>query len=177
MSWPLLEKAPVCVTESEAPLARTWAANISDEELEYTVEARKALVETMWAVTHSKVDYAGLWIFCDEMGTWVVLTYNIHTRSADASRNFKHIFKVWGEVVLANIEKTRNYFNESHQARLQKFKIRKELIYQAQAESAQTLIKPKRGAYTVKEYVAYAAAQSMILASGQNHLEKAGQNN
>ena len=52
--------------------------------------------------------------------------------------------------MLAQIDKTKSYFNESHQARLQKFKIRKELIYQAQAESAQTLIKPK-GAYTVKE--------------------------
>ena len=179
--WPLLDKAPVCVMESEASKAKTWTANISDEKLDYTVEMRKALVESAWAVTHSKMDYAGLWIFCDEIGTWVVLTYTKAKISSDAARNLKQIFKVWGEAVLAKIEMTRNYFNESHQARLQKFKIRKELIYQAQAESAQTLIKPKGRPYTVTEYVAYAAGQSMILASpvsaepqeaGQNHLEE-----
>ena len=88
--WPLLEERPVCVKDSEpiAGRARSWTANLSDEVLNYTVEARQAVKYTAHAMTLSKTEYEGLWIiFCDEKGTWAVLSYPVAKESKDVARN------------------------------------------------------------------------------------------
>ena len=160
MSWPLLEERPECVKDTEHPrLARSWTANLSDEVLNYTVLSRKALQETVHSVTHSQTEYEGFWILCDEKGTWVVITYPTPKEPQVAIRNFRQLFKPWGKDVIMHLEKTKRFFNESHQARIQKFKVRKELIYQCEVEKA---TKPK----VCKENLgAYSAARELALAT------------
>jgi hypothetical protein len=117
----------------------------------------------LWGLILDKFRYA-LELETLKCHTWATITYPSAKESRVAARNFQRMFKPWGKEVLAKIEKTRRYFNESHQARLQQFKVRKELIYQTQVKSAQNLIKPK-GYVARAEYVAYAAAQELAMAT------------
>jgi hypothetical protein len=129
--WPLLEQKPECIKDTEpiAKLARSWTAQLSSEALNYNIESRGALQYTNAMVMTSHAEYEGFWIFCDEKGTWVVITYKTPKDSTYAQRNLHKIFKNWGTDVINTIEKTRRYFNESHQSRIDAFKIRKHIIY------------------------------------------------
>ena len=97
--WPLLGERPVCVKDSEpiAGRARSWTAKLSDEVLNYTVEARQALKYMTAAVTMSQTEYEGLWIFCDEKGTWAVLSYPVAKESKDVARNSNNSSRKGGQ--------------------------------------------------------------------------------
>ena len=159
--WPLLEQKPECIKDTEpvAKLARSWTANLSSERLDYTVEWRQAIEFTKAKIMTSQTQCEGLWIFCDEKGTWVVITYATPKDTTCAQRNLRQIFKFCGKEVLNTIEQTRRYFNESHKDRIEQFKIRKEILYQADVFKS---TKPKA---CKEDLSAYFAAHELALAT------------
>jgi len=131
--WPHLQEKRECIKDPEpaAKLARSWIASISKERLPYNVEMRQAIRKVGQLIEHTQTEYEGVWILIDEHGTWVVLTYADHRDATCAARNFRQILKPLGKEVLATAEKTRCYCNESHQARIQRLQIRREIVYKA----------------------------------------------
>ena len=161
MMWPCLPQRPECIKdpESTAGLAKSWAANLSQNKLPHDLEMRKAIQQTAATILTSKAEYEGIWILCDNKGTWVVVTYAKALESQVAARNFRTLFKTWSKEVLNTIENTRRFFNESHQARIQKLTIRNEILYQAEVFKNS---KPR----AIKENIpAYVAAHELALAT------------
>ena len=143
--WPHLQEKPECIKDPNptAGLARSWTATLSEERLPFTLEVLQAIRKVAMLIEQAQTECEGLWMLCDEHGTWVILTYPTAREPQVAARNLRQILKPLGIEVLATMEKTRRYFNESHQARIQRLQIRREIIYKAEVIKTTTVTKPK----------------------------------
>jgi len=143
--WPYLQEKPKCIKDPEpaSGVARSWTAKLSDERFPFNLEMRNAIRKVGITMETAKTEYEGLWILCDEYGTWAILTYPNPKEAQVATRNLRQILKPLGKEVLATMEKTRRYFNESHQASIERLQIRREIIYKAEQRKAANFIKPK----------------------------------
>lgn len=155
--WPYMQEKPECIKDPNpaAGLARSWTATLSAERLPYSMEMRQAIRQVAIGMEHAHTEYGGLWILCDEHGTWVILTYTTAKEPQVAARNLRQILKPLGKDVLDTMEKTRRYFNESHQARIEQLKIRRDIIYKAERTKVTTTTKPKACKQNLSQWVAY----------------------
>ena len=140
-----MQDKPECIKDPEpaAGVAQSWTAKLSDERFPFNLETPEAIRKVAIGMEHAQTEYQGLWILCDEYGTWAILTYPTPKEPQVAARNFRQILKPLGKEGIATMEKTRRYFNESHQARIEKLHIRREIIYKAEQRKAANIMKPK----------------------------------
>ena len=143
--WPCLQEKPECIKDPEpaSGVARSCTAKLSDERFPINLEMRSAIRKVTSLMETAQTEYEGLWILCDEHGTWVILTYPSHKEPQVAAWNLRQILKPLGKEVLATMDKTRRYFNESHQARIESLQIRREVMYKAEQRKAANIIKRK----------------------------------
>ena len=152
-----MQEKPECIKDPNpaAGLARSWTATLSAERLPYSMEMRQAIRQVAIGMERAHTEYGGLWILCDEHGTWVILTYTTAKEPQVAARNLRQILKPLGKDVLDTMEKTRRYFNESHQARIEQLKIRRDIIYKAEWTKVTTTTKPKACKQNLSQWAAY----------------------